>query len=214
MSRPVEIERVTHVPGELLRSRDLCAQARSAQQLMWWHQRAVHEAGIVSGLTVHVELGGGAFVAPGVAFDPRGRELVLEERAPIELPDEHHFTLMLVLQRCGDRPSKLAWVRADRLERCDGVPLATLVPGKGGGLFGWPGRARPLARPRLGFGATLPGSTAWLPWLALERLGHGFGLETRVDTRAARLQRGPVLLRVAAVAGRHCARPAARVLEP
>ena len=185
LMRPLELERVQHVPGELLRSRDLGAQVDADAELMWWHQRALHEVpGIVAGLIATEQPDGTVAVAPGLGFDARGREVLLGVEATIGAPQDVSHTLALVLRRCGERqPPQLAWVRLDRMERCDGVPLARLIPE--GGVEPWPGRARPIARPRAAFGSTLPGSTAWLPWLALERIGAGFGLETRVDTRAA-----------------------------
>jgi hypothetical protein len=184
--RPVEIERVLHVPGELLRSRDLGAQVRSDAERMWWHQRAVHDAvGAVVGLTATLDANRIVTVAPGVGYDPCGREVVLEAEAAIAAPQDAARTLALVLHRCGERRApRLGWVRLDRMERCDGVPLARLSPGQGG-LEPWPGRVRPLARPRFASGATLPGATAWEPWLALERRTPAFGLEVRVDTSAA-----------------------------
>jgi hypothetical protein len=185
LSRPLEIERVFHVPGEMLGSHDLGAQVHANAELMWWHQRALHDApGIVAGLTATVQADGTVVVAPGLGFDARGREVLLRADATIPLPEDVSHTFALVLRRCGEgRAPQLAWIRIDRMERCDGVPLARVIPD--GGLEPWPGRARPIARPRAAFGSTLPGSTAWLPWLALERIGAGFGLETRVDTRAA-----------------------------
>jgi hypothetical protein len=181
--RPTEIERVRHVPGELLGSRDLGAQVHADAELMWWHQRALHDVpGIVAGLTTTVQPDATIVVAPGLGFDARGREVLLRAEAAIPPPQDPAHTFVLVLRRCGDRRApRLAWIRLDRMERCDGVPLARFRDG----LEPWPGRARPIARPRAAFGSTLPGSTAWLPWLALERIGAGFGLETRVDTRAA-----------------------------
>lgn len=187
LARPLEIDRVRHVPGELLRSRDLGAEVGATAELMWWHQRALHDVpGAVAGLDPSLRGDGTVAVTAGVGFDARGREVVLHAAATIALPADVRHALALVLRRCGDRRApRLVWVGLPGMERCDGVPLARLIPGKGGGFFPWPGRARPLARPRAAFGSTLPGSTAWLPWLALERIGAGFGLETRVDTRPA-----------------------------
>ena len=60
----------------------------------------------------------------------------------------------------------------------------------------WPGRARPLSRPRLASGMTIPGETSWQPWLItppwllvplLPRETESFpiGFEVRVDVSAA-----------------------------
>lgn len=187
LMRPLELERVQHVPGELLGSRDLGAQVHADAELMWWHQRALHDVpGIVAGLIATEQQDGTVAVTPGLGFDARGREVMLHTEAIIPPPEDVSQAFALVLRRCGERRApQLAWVRLGRMERCDGVPLARLTPGAEDGVEAWPGRARPIARPRAAFGSTLPGSTAWLPWLALERIGAGFGLETRVDTRAA-----------------------------
>jgi hypothetical protein len=191
--RPIEVERVLHVPGELLRSRDLRAQVRSDAERMWWHQRAVHDVvGAAVGLLVRLDGGGGVLVSPGVGYDPRGREVVLSAEAGLPLPTDISHVWALVLYGCCGPAPRLAWLQLDRMERCDGVPLAQWSAGKGGGLRPWPGRRRPLARPRFASGATLPGSTAWAPWLALERRAFAFGMEVRVDTSAAGFAGRPV----------------------
>lgn len=162
---------------------------------MWWHQRAVHDAvGGVAGLAVGLDGAGNVIVSPGIGYDPRGREVVLSASASIRPPadDKHVYALVLYTGACG--PPRLAWVRIDCLKRCDGVPIARWTPGKGGGLEPWPGRTRPLARPRFASGATLRGSTAWEPWLALERQTRAFGLEVRVDTSAAGFTGRPIYL--------------------
>jgi hypothetical protein len=184
--RPVEIERVLHHDAELLRGRDLRAQVHSDAERMQWHQRAVHDAvGAVLGLVVRPDGFSGVRVSSGVGYDPCGREVVLAQEAQLPLPEDIHHVWALLLRSCGKRAPRLEWVQVDRMRRCDGVPLAQWSAGKGGGLKPWPGRTRPLARPRFASGATLPGSTAWAPWLALERQMFAFGLEVRVDTSAA-----------------------------
>jgi hypothetical protein len=186
MHRPLTLERLRHVPGELLRSGDLRDQVAGDAELLWWHQRAVHDAaGVVAGLVVHSEKGGPVSVTPGLAYDSRGRELVLTRQATIDLPDVEH-PLVLVLRHCGARPPELAWVALGRLDRCAGVPLARLDPGGDGQPQPWAARGRGTARPRVASGATLSGATAWAPWLTVSRLTQrARGLEVRVNTRAA-----------------------------
>jgi hypothetical protein len=182
--KPVEIERVRHLSGELLRSGDLRAEVRSDVERMWWHQRAMHDAvGVATGLEATAGAAG-VVVSPGLGYDPAGREVRLAEEAAIAPPDDDGHIHVLILRHCAGREARLAWVRLSRMRRCDGVPIAELVPGEGGGLKPWPGRVRPIARPRFAFGATVPGSTAWEPWLALERRTGGSGIEVRVDTSA------------------------------
>jgi hypothetical protein len=185
--RPLAIERLRHVPRELLRSRDLNDQLAADAEMMWWHQRAVHDAvGIVAGLVVDSPSGGPVSVTPGLAYDPRGRELILTRSATIDLPEgEVVEPLVLVLRRCCDRAPELAWDVLARLDRCDGVPLARLDPDAPDLPRPWAVRARPTARPRIAFGATLPGATAWEPWPTLLRMRRGLALQVRVATRPA-----------------------------
>jgi hypothetical protein len=181
--KPVEIERVQHLPRELLRSRDLRAQVRSDVERMWWHQRAVHDAvGVAAGLVASDEAGD-VRVSAGVGYDPAGHEVRLLDDAVIAPPDDVGHIYVLILRYCDGRRSQLAWVRLSQMQRCDGVPIAELVPGVG--LRPWPGRVRPIARPRFAFGATVPGSTAWERWIGLERTGIAEGIEVRVDTGAS-----------------------------
>jgi hypothetical protein len=184
--RPLVLERIGHVPGELLRSRDLRDQVAADAELLWWHQRALHDAaGVVAGLQISTDKGGMVTVLPGLAFDPRGREVLLAERAGILLPAAGAPPSALVLRRCDGRPPRLEWVPLTRLGRCDGVPLARFDPAVDLVARPWEVRARPTARPRFAAGATLPGATAWEPWLALQRSRRGIAIQVYVDTRAA-----------------------------
>ena len=67
--RPADIQRLRHVPRELLRSRDFRDQAAFSNQLRWWHNRALHDAfGVASGLSVALAAGAAsALVQPGIA---------------------------------------------------------------------------------------------------------------------------------------------------
>lgn len=180
--RPLVIERLRHVPGELLRSRDLRDQLAADVELQWWHQRAVHDAaGVVAGLVAHIE-GESVTVTPGLAYDPRGRELLLAQTATIERPASG---VVLVLRRCERHAPELAWVAPAQLQRCDGVSLARWNPKDGGLEPAYGTRARSLARPRFASGATLAGATDWAPWLELWRTAHALGIEVRVNTRTA-----------------------------
>ncbi len=190
-SRPTVVQRVRHVPGELLRSRDLRDGVASEAELLWWHQRAVHDAtGVVSGLVAtHPDAQGPVHVSPGVAYDPRGRELVLVHEATIDAPAEG--AAVLVLCGCADHAPGLGWARPDRVGRCDCIALASWQPESETPLLAAAGRARATSRPRIASGETLPGATAWEPWLAARRTGFGRGLEVRIDTRAAGFTAAP-----------------------
>ena len=76
--RPVDIQRLRHVPRELLRSRDFRDQAAASEQLRWWHNRALHDAfGVASGMSAALAADAASvLVQPGVAYDRVGRELL------------------------------------------------------------------------------------------------------------------------------------------
>jgi hypothetical protein len=200
-ARPVRLDRIHHVPRELLRSRDFRDALEADSQLQWWHQRAVHDSfGIVEGLAV--ELGtdtGSVVVAPGVAFDCFGRELQLFEQRIVSIPEEAvRMTLLARYPRgrevhrvsagCGCRAghgeADLLWRETARVDARAGVPLALLDPNGDPQLEAVSVRARALARPRVGAGATQPNGTPWQPFRRPETIRAFDGVEVRVDTRA------------------------------
>lgn len=169
--------RLRHVRGEALRGRDFADQSDQDAQRRWWHNRAVHQAyGILRGLEVTVD-DGVATVAPGVAFDCHGRELVLGTPRQVAVPADAG-TSVLVIARRGDGVT-LCWSPPEAAARGDAVRLD--VAGDQA-----PPLARPFARPRIGRGATIPGSTAWEPWsedVGVQTL-H-LGIQVHVDTSSA-----------------------------
>jgi hypothetical protein len=78
----------------------------------------------------------------------------------------------------------------------DGVPLGRLLRASGAlnelrlDTAFVPATPKPLARPYLAAGSTIPGSTAWAPWFAGNQQ-QVLGLETVVDTSAAGFTRVP-----------------------
>lgn len=198
---PLTVERVRHVGRELLQARDLRAQVHADAELLWWHQRALHDAGaVVAGLELSTAARNRpVHVAPGIAFDARGRELVVTGELVIERVGGDDAKARaaappaaLVLRRCSGGRPELAWIPLARFGRCDGVALARTDAKARGGLIPLAYRARPVARPRFGSGATLPGATEWKSWLWLEDYGLGLGLEVRVDTKPAGFAGRPV----------------------
>jgi hypothetical protein len=71
-----ERSRVNYFPGRLLTASDLAAEQAQARERQWLHNRALHGDGIAAGLEVTVEWNT-VHVAPGVAIDVLGREIVL-----------------------------------------------------------------------------------------------------------------------------------------
>ena len=192
--KPLTVERVRHVPRELLQARDLRDQLHADAELLWWHQRALHDAGaVLAGLEVSTAARNRPVrVAPGIAFDARGRELVVTDELTIERVGGNDAKARaaappaaLLVRRCDAGRPELAWIPLTHMRRCDGVALARTDAKARGGLIPLSYRARPVARPRFGSGATLPGATEWTSWLWLEETKIGLGLEVRVDTKAA-----------------------------
>ncbi|MEU2258417.1 hypothetical protein ABZ540_35215 [Nocardia xishanensis] len=178
---PVDPLRLRHIHGEALLGRDLSDQSAQDQQLRWWHNRALHRAyGIVSGLEVMPPEDGVATVAPGLAYDRRGRELRLDQCRTVEVPPSAELHLMLMWHPSEPGEVTLSWLPRDAAAHSDGVRLAV------DDAENPAAQVRPLARPRIGRGATIPGATAWRPWT--EEI-HGdewyLGFQVEVDTSAA-----------------------------
>ncbi len=177
---PVDPLRLRHIHGEALLGRDFTDQSAQDQQLRWWHNRALHRAyGIVSGLDVTFQ-NSVVTVAPGLAYDRRGRELRLDRRRTLEAPPGTGLHLMLMWHPSEPGGVTLYWLPRDAAAHSDGVRLAV------DDAENPAAQVRPLARPRIGRGATIPGATAWTPWT--EEL-HGdewyLGFQVEVDTSAA-----------------------------
>ena len=195
--RPVDIQRLRHVPRELLRSRDFRDQAAFSRQLRWWHNRALHDAfGVVSGLSVALAADtASALVQPGIAYDRVGRELLVFAPRSVRLPGQQQ-PMTLVALYCENRQgaeADLVWrppgpVGGDSCGPGEGVPLAQLAyVGGAPTLTAVSPRSRPLARPRIGNGSTRADSTPWQLWAVplLRDEITVLGLQITVDTSAA-----------------------------
>lgn len=211
-----EIQRLRYTPGQDLLSRDFRDQAAFEEQLRCWHNRAMHEAfGVRYGLQARltgaseptVEIDG------GLAYDAFGRELILPARRTARIPAgaEETGPQVLVIRFpeggglsssgdlagacfCAPAPqgAGLAWIPERRLRPADGVPLARTGDVGSLDLGFHPPVARPLARPRLGNGSTMAGSTAW-EVRKTARFGNDvvFGLQVPIYTPAAGFTRIP-----------------------
>lgn len=192
-----QIQRLRFTPGQDLLARDFRDAEIFEALRQQWHVRAVHQAyGVNSGLRVELisETASGIEVAvsPGLAYDATGRELFLTARRTVAFTDSAKGVYLLVLRRRGE----LVWISRERLQPCDSVPLARIdVDSSGSRIFRESFQApaaRPLARPRIGFGSTTAGATAW----QAEVLKPPFdaqivSLSVQVDTRAAGFTRPP-----------------------
>lgn len=233
------LERVRYWQGQMLRSADFRAQNADSAQHRWWHNRALHNAyGVYQGLTTLATYDSSSpllsvllsvQVAPGVAYDGFGRELIVESPQTITFPKDlpvplPPMTLVLLMRYavgnachatandeiCWASTSPqssgtvtFSWVLSNRVNVCEGVPLGQVThDGKGGIIldpsFVPPG-SRPIARPAIETGATLPQTTAWQPWIInapMPVTGANFdprpvGVKVRVDTSAAGFTRTP-----------------------
>ncbi len=194
-----DLERLRHTPGEALLSRDFRDQAALDEQARWWHVRGVHGSyGVALGLRTRLSSGPPALilVAPGLAFDAFGRELVMSEiqRVPVPAaPKGGSLTLVLRYLKDGaPATAELVWLPSPT--PLDGVPLGRFTVPETGDP-GWsvdfqPPSARAFARPRIGSGATVAGGTAWETW-TFGSHHLAIGVQVRIDTRAAGFTRTP-----------------------
>ena len=150
-----DFERLRYWQGQRLLSRDFRDQMAVAEQMRWWHNRALHNAfGISYGLSVTPQQTGGKLsgltVGCGVAYDCYGRELVLQtnKEVPIPLIGSSRFSRLTLLIRykqttefqgnqlaetcrpncCPGLPEEpeFEWKPTACLEIADGVPIAEL----------------------------------------------------------------------------------------
>lgn len=199
--QPADIQRLRHVPRELLRSRDFRDQAAFSEQLRWWHNRALHDAfGVASGMGVAPAADAAtALVQPGVAYDRAGRELLVFSPRLVPLPAQQQPMTLVARYREGGPAGRrsaeadLVWQPSGQAgggpcRPGEGVPLAHLAYADGAPvLTAVSRRSRPLARPRTGNGSTPTDSTPWQLWEYPGAHGQAFvvGLQITVDTSAA-----------------------------
>ena len=148
-------------------------------------------------------------VTYGIAYDYFGRELVLQEVQEIPVPgaQENEGAIMLLIRykgtnlfpKRGEVPDicvgaklsqyheqpEFVWKPSKLFRFNDGVPLAMLKYESGipalDEEFTSP-LSRPIARPRIASGSTIPGSTAWEAWKEKDII---IGFQVRIDTLAA-----------------------------
>ncbi|MEU2175262.1 hypothetical protein ABZ552_13660 [Nocardia sp. NPDC019219] len=177
---PVDPLRLRHIHGEALLGCDFTDQSALDEQLRWWHNRALHRAyGIVSGLEVMPPEDGVATVAPGLAYDRRGRELKLDQ--PVDVPADTSGRYLVLASKPGESGAvTLCWLPPDAAAHSDGVRLLV------GDAEVSAAQVRPFSRSRIGRGATIPGATAWTPWTeVINKAEWHLGLQVEVDTSAA-----------------------------
>ena len=164
-SRPHYLERIRYWQGQRLRHTDLQSQLESSEQLRWWHNR-VHDAyGIGEGLTVTLtDDTSQVKIAPGVAYDAFGRELFLFAEKKVYFPEPTGMAQYLIASfqpPTGTEPL-IHWKPAAWFQVHDGAILARQAPT--GELVSDGQKVRAMKRPYIGYGATIPGNTAWEYW--------------------------------------------------
>jgi hypothetical protein len=168
--------------GSLLRGADLNDQVRSESRLVELHVEGVHDTwGVATGLRTQLSADRRwVLVTAGRAFDRRGRVVTLGAAATIAapavpVPGVPQPAFDLLLDRNGIR-----WERAGGATETD-IPLGRCIRLGDGSLLAIDRSVRrsvrPLTRPHVGFGITLPGELVWFAASA--------GLRTIVDTSAA-----------------------------
>jgi len=226
------LDRFRYWQGQMLRSADFQAQAADTAQHRWWHNRALHNAfGVYQGLTAYAlsDSSGqlsGVRIAPGVAYDCFGRELIVDSPQRIKLPvnvppppvkmwllvryDSQadcsaHAMEEICWSSSGTQGTvTFTWLPKDQVHLRDGVALAEVdYDSTGRNLsttFVRPG-ARPISRPKIASGATVPAATVWGPWtidtpIQIPSGGKvlrptSIGVSTRIDTSAAGFTQTP-----------------------
>jgi hypothetical protein len=123
------LRRVRYFAGQLLDADDLQAEQDYVVARLNRRNRLLHGAGIVSGLDVALEAGAGdpaeVVVAPGLAFDPAGREIHVEAPCRLALPASdaaQAVLLRFVERRCASVPSAAAAAGGEAAETALGQP--------------------------------------------------------------------------------------------
>jgi hypothetical protein len=239
---PVDLQRLSYQQGQQLRSRDRRDQVAIEAQLRAWHNRAMHNAfGVVEGFNKEFQAQA-VVVSPGLAYDVRGRELILQRARTINFPrtSAGENTIWLLVARyketsefpmrnqsssiCFDRKGSLwlespefLWKQEHQWRPDVGVPIARISVTAGtiepdNDFVLF--RARGLARGLIFVGQSHPGNTTWEPW-SLNIVGRGLlslGFQTRVDTSQAGFTQVPCYFASLQLAAVNPAQPPAFVV--
>ena len=214
---PVALQRFRYQQGQALRSDDRRDRAAIAAQLQAWHNRALHNAfGVVEGMTVQLQANA-ALVDPGLAYDSRGRGLILQQLRTVTFPRTSGSTptAWLLLARFKDTSEypkrssfdpgclsnlflespEFLWKQEKEWTPQDGVPLTSITIAANvvtaNAEFVKP-REHGLARHRVVTGATLQGGTDWTPWnLTVANKPVELGFQVKIDTSQSGFTQAP-----------------------
>ncbi|HJU56025.1 MAG TPA: hypothetical protein VJ715_15675 [Pyrinomonadaceae bacterium] len=210
-----ELQRIRYWQGQLLASGDLQTQLLVNEELRRLHNRALHQAhGVAIGLTLAHDETTGALtldeetkkptLSCGMAYDCAGRELIVGKDREIDRPPQLPMTLVIAYDPASVDGIALTWKRAQDVNANTEVAIAAVAQltdqdnnpvkdvdnedvAKLAPEFS-PMVARPLARPRMATGKTIPGETPWQPWKVGET---EVGVKVLIDTSAAGFTRVP-----------------------
>ncbi len=188
MSSAIQLERIRYWQGQLLSSGDLQKQMAVVAELRRQHNRAVHRAyGIAMGLTLGDISDGALPLSCGLAYDCSGRELMVPVGRAVPMPVPAITTpyLLLIAYDANLGDVSVTWQPQGAPVSTNGVAIARILPGTPDPQLDTTFRpvvARPLARPQLASGQTVPGDTAWESW---EENEITVGVQSVVDTSAA-----------------------------
>jgi hypothetical protein len=214
-----ELQRLRYRQGQIIRGQDFRDQQEIEAQLRAWHNRAIHNTygvakGVLDGLAVEAAPDGrNVIVKRGMAYDCFGRELILRDQRLIPFESLTEPTLLVlrhkassgfcraseVVEVCSTtgasvaKDTELVWLPVEGFTVRDGVALArTKVDGVSVRLDDAfiALQSRPLARPRIASGTTIPGATTWEVWNVKRSAGRDvienvFGFQVRIDTSSA-----------------------------
>ena len=103
------LQRVNYTTGMLLGVDDFKAEQDYLRERLQRHNRLLHGAGIVTGLGITVQrdsAGSRITIAPGLALDPTGNEICVEQSVDLALPAPGPD--LVVLLRYAERPCRFA----------------------------------------------------------------------------------------------------------
>jgi hypothetical protein len=197
----VELERVRYWQGQLLASGDLNTQLRVDQELRRLHNRSLHDPyGVAIGLElerdeitgeIKVDDDDHVNLICGLAYDCAGRELILQSNRALALPDEFPATLIITRDDTAPDGIALKFKAPAAINPNREIAITTLTAGlptpKADPTFRQV-VSRPLARPRMATGQTIPGQTTWQPWTIAD---IEVGVKVEIDTSAAGFTRMP-----------------------
>jgi hypothetical protein len=187
MQRLTELARVHYWQGQLLASGDLQTQLATGEELRRLHNRTVHRAyGIAIGLGAALD-SGAIQLTCGMAYDCAGRGLIVERDRTVRLPNSviGPMTLVLSYDPAAADGIALSWVPSLQAQPNTQVAITRVILNAGTVEIEPAFRsvvARPLARPHLATGTTVPGQTSWQPWTIDD---VEIGVQVEVDTSAA-----------------------------